>query len=60
MSKFENSLDFQKRILVKMVYIIERTILRKNIFRLVIKILNRFHLYYFTRLIDPAMMEIIG
>lgn len=60
MAVYEKKLDFMDKIIVKFFDIIERTILKKTMFRLTINLLNRIHLFYITSLIDPGMMELIG
>ncbi|MBD3227785.1 MAG: hypothetical protein GF329_06320 [Candidatus Lokiarchaeota archaeon] len=56
MAVYEKKLDLTEKLIVKFFDIIERTILKRFMFKLTINLLNRIHLYYITSLIDPEMM----
>jgi len=60
MSIYSKKLDFISKIIVWSMFIIEKTILKKRIFKIVINLLNRIPLYYFTRYIDPKYIELIS
>lgn len=56
MAVYEKKLDFTEKLIIKLFDIVERTLLKKMLFRLTLNLLNRIHLYYITKLIDPEML----
>ncbi|MHA1249288.1 MAG: hypothetical protein ACTSRP_04785 [Candidatus Helarchaeota archaeon] len=60
MAVYEKKLGLMEKMIVMVFSILERTIMKKRMFKIVINLLNRMKFYYVTKLITPDMMELIG
>jgi len=60
MAVYEKKNGLLIRLVIKFFDLIERTIMRKRIFRLIIIILNKFRIYYIFKLIDLNLLELNG
>ncbi|MHA1271442.1 MAG: hypothetical protein ACTSPY_16740 [Candidatus Helarchaeota archaeon] len=60
MAVYEKKMDLTTRLIVKGFDLLERTLMKKRMFRMVINVVSKMHMFYITKAIDPELLERLG